>query len=150
MLTLCENLRLVVAYPENLCCRPTGQCRICGNLHQLFSANHTIEFFDFFCGTLVTPDNRVPKHFVVLIQHHKPMHLPGNSNSPDLCLVDPTLSDYCLNGLYHCIFPIQRILFCITVFRLIHRIFHRGTCHYCAILPEQYRFCSACSTIYTN
>ena len=133
---LLVDLRLVVPDPQNLCSCPSGQCRICGDFHELLLTGRAVHLVHFRNCPLVAPDDGVPQHLIVLVQHDQTVHLSGDADAFDFLFRSTALCDYCLNGLDHGIFPVCRILFCIAVFRLIHGIFHSGTCHDSAVLPE--------------
>ena len=143
-------VRFVVPYPQDLCGSPAGQCRIGSDLHQLFPTDNTVHFLDLCGGTLVAPDDRLPQNLIFLVQHDQTMHLSGNANALDLLFCHTAFGDNGLNGSDHCSFPVCRILFCVAVFRLIHGIFYRRTCHNGAVFPKQYSFGTAGTAVHAN
>ena len=67
MAALAIVFRFMVAHPEKLRRRKTGQCRIGRDVHQLFSTDGPGDFDAFFPRPLVTPDDSRPNDFVLFI-----------------------------------------------------------------------------------
>ena len=120
----CVNFRFVVAHPQNLRSRKARHGRVGRDFDQALFAHFFRQFFAFFGGTLVAPDNGTAQHFAFFIQHDKSVHLPGNAQPADIRRIHAALRNDRPDGLRRRVPPILRVLFGPAVLGLVHGIFH--------------------------
>ncbi len=78
-----EDLRLMLADPEQFGEGEVGQRGVGGELDEPLAANRLVEPFAFGVGTLVAPDQRRAQDFSCGIEHDGSVHLAGESDGFD-------------------------------------------------------------------
>ena len=75
MTTFFIVIGLVVFYPHYLCGSKAGYGGICRYFNKSVVSYLFGYLNNFFCCTLIAPDNAVSDNFVILVQHNKSVHL---------------------------------------------------------------------------
>ena len=135
------QLRLVVAHPQNFGGRKACQRRVGGDLDETFGP-HTGGDLLTLCGcALVAPDDGGPQHLSVGVQHHQAVHLPGNTDAPDLAAVHP--GGHFLQRGVGGLPPVGGVLFRPAVLGLVHGVLHQRAFYNIALGVEQHGFGAA-------
>ena len=132
MTALCVNFRLVIPHPQNLAGGKAGQRRVGGQLDQAFLADPLVDFFALFGRASITPQDSRTQDLIVLIQHHKRVHLTGNADALDVRRLDGAVAQHLGNAVAYGVPPVVRVLLCPAVLRLLHGIFISCTCDHTA------------------
>ena len=131
-------LRLMVPHPEDLGSGEACEGGIGGDLYEPFLAHLGGDFLAFCRGALVAPDDGGADHFIILVQHHQAVHLPGEAQAHHIFLVHPAPLHYFADGAGSGFLPIFGVLLCPAVLGLVHGVLGRSLGHGAALFIEEH------------
>ena len=101
-------VRFILPHPEDLGSGKAGECDIGGSLAEHIPADLFIQIIDLLLRSSVIPENRRTDHFILIVQHHKAVHLSAGADAGYLrCVL--TLQKL-RNAFQNRFFPVLRIL----------------------------------------
>ena len=116
----CEILRFLIFYPQNLGRGKTGKGDIRRVLRELFLSDNVVQIVALLKSPSVIPQKRRTDDLILIIQYHKPMHLPAEADACYLIFI--RLRHKLPDSLHGLGIPVLRILLRPPRIREINRI----------------------------